>query len=373
MTREVIFARPYFSEADLDEITEKIRKILASGWLTSGKYTKQFEEEFGKYIGGTNAVAVNSCTAALHAILLALSIGPGDEVIVPSNTFVASANVALFVGARPVLVDADPDTFDISVDKVLMAMTPRTKAMVVVHVGGNPCDMNELLEIARDRKVHLIEDGAGAHGAKYQGRYCGTMGTAGAFSFYPTKIITTAEGGMVTSSDKQLCEKVRSIRNHGRLGFGPTENTDLGFNFRMPDVLAAIGLSQIRHLSGFVKRRNALAKHYSRGLKKTKWLQPQLVKTGNLSSYYAYILRLAADAPLTRDEFVGELKRRGVNTSVIYNPIHLQPLYRNMFKFKEGDFPVSESIGNNSIALPLGNTLNMEEADYVIETIRAIG
>jgi perosamine synthetase len=369
--RSIPLARPYFSEADELEITENIKAVLRSGWLTSGPFTQQFEAKFRKLVGTSESVAVNSCTAALHSILLAQGIGPGDEVIVPSNTFVATANAALYVGARPVLVDCDPQTFNISVKHIQDNITARTKAIICVHIGGNPCEMSEIGEFANE-KICLIEDCAHAIGAKYQDTPCGSFGIAGAFSFYPTKVMTSGEGGMVTTNKKELADSIRMIRNQGRGGFGPTENVALGYNFRMSDILAVIGLTQLKHLEDFVAHRNRIADVYSEELSKIGWLEHQKVEKGNICSYYAYIIKLKEDAPISRDELVSKLKDNGIGTSVIFHPVHLQPFYSGRFNYRKGDLPISEEIGERSIALPMDNGINIETARFVSEIIQSL-
>jgi len=370
LIKKIPFSRPFFSKDDLDEITMKIREVLKSGWLTSGPIVTEFEEKFADFIGTDFAVAVNSCTAALHSILLALEIGEGDEVIVPSNTFVATANACLYVGAKPVFADSDPETFNMAPEEIENKITEKTKAIIVVHLGGNPCDMNEICKIAERNDLFLIEDAAHAHGAKYQGRNCGTFGIAAAFSFYPTKIMTTGEGGIVTTNNRELAEKIRSIRNHGRESYGPSGIVDLGFNFRMSDINAVIGLSQLKHISEYIENRNVIAKFYNHELSDLDWLTPQKVRPGNLSSYYAYIVKVKDDAPLTRDDLMSKLYEKGIGTSILYNPVHLQPFYRKLYGFDNGVLPVSEDLGKRIIALPIYNNMSIEDAKYVMDAIK---
>jgi len=326
---------------------------------------------FANIVGCDYAVALNSCTAALHAILLTLGIGPGDEVVVPSNTFVATANAALYVGAKPVFADSDPATFNIRPSEIESKISEKTKAIIVVHVGGNPCDMKDIKEIAKDYKLPLIEDSAHAHGARYGGEHCGTMGLAGAFSFYPTKVVTTAEGGIVTTDDETLADKIRIIRNHGRAAFGPSEIVELGFNFRLSEIHSAIGLSQLKHMRSFVEARNHIAALYKASLSRIEWIRPQLVRNGNLSSYYAYIVMLTSEAPVSRDQFVKILKDRGVETSVLYHPVHLQPLYTKLWGRNLGvTLPVAEEIGRQSFALPIYNGMERSDVEYVAEAVK---
>jgi len=371
MITSIPFAKPYFDDEDLKEIASRIMDVLRSGWLTSGPKTQEFEKQFASYIGAPYSVAVNSCTAALHSILLGLGVKEGDEVLVPSDTFVATANAALYVGAKPVLVDSDPETFNISPDDVQNKVSKKTKAIIVVHLAGNPCDMKEINEIAEDHKVSVIEDAAHAHGSKCGNSYCGTLSSAAAFSFYPTKVMTCGEGGMVTTNDSKLADKVKMIRNHGRAAYGPAEIVELGFNYRMTDIHAVIGLVQLKHLSEYVKRRNSLAELYAGQLAKIGWVKPQEVRDGNLCSYYVYNVKLEDDAPITRDELASKLNQKGIGTSILYHPIHLQPFYSKLYK-KASAFPVAKELGEKTIALPMHNNLSAEDVKNVVAAIAQV-
>jgi len=374
MIKNVPFAKPYFTDSDLAEITSKITDVLLSGWLTSGPYTRQFEQQFQRYIGVSHAIAVNSCTAALHSILLALKVGAGDEVIVPSNTFIATANSVLYVSAKPVFADSDPETFNISAQEIQNKITRKTKAIIVVHLGGNPCDMKEIIEICDDHKIPAIEDAAHAHGAKCSNVFCGSIGLAGAFSFYPTKVITCGEGGIVTTNreGEKLAEKVEMIRNHGRATYGPVEISEMGYNYRLTDIHAVIGLTQLRHLHEYVEHRNSVASVYGKQLAKIGWLNPQKVRKENVSSYYAYIVKLEDDAPIARDDLAARLAEVGIGTSVLYHPVHSQPLYVKLLGSKSGVLPVAEELGRITIALPMYNSLSIKEAEYVVEMVRRV-
>lgn len=369
MADEILVGTPTFSPEDLREITNEVKGVLKSGWLTSGPKTAELERAFARHVGTKNAVALNSCTAALHSILLSLGVGQGDEVIAPTNTFIATPNAAVYVGAKPVLVDSDEDTFNISPARIREAITDRTKAIIVVHLAGNPCDMTEVLEIAEERHIPVVEDAAHAHSSTYRRQKCGSIGRAGAFSLYPTKVITSAEGGVVTTNDGALADKVRKIRNHGRAGFGPLANTEIGYNFRMSDIHACIGLSQFSHIRSFVRRRNEIARRYARGFRRLGWVVPQVVREGNVSTFYVYVCMLGKDAPLTQGELAQRLKEAGIGTTVTYHPVHLQPIYQSLFGYRKGDFPVAERIGESSICFPMHNSLTDGDVDRVIEAV----
>lgn len=284
----------------------------------------------------------------------------------------ATANAVLYTGAKPLFVDSDPETFNVSPNEIQEIVTRKTKAILVVHLAGNPCNMKELSEVAADHKITLIEDCAHAHGAMYKGANCGTLGVAGCFSFYPSKIVTTAEGGIVTTNNEALAGKISIIRNHGRATFGPSEIIEMGFNYRLSEVHAAIGLTQIKHISEFIERRNKLAEKYSEELTKIGWLQPQRVEDGNLCSYYAYIVKLTGKAPISRDTLMRKLKDEGIETSVLYHPIHLQPFYVKLFSYRRGELPIAEELGEKSLALPLFNGMKIEDVTKVTELIEEI-
>lgn len=370
--RKIPFSKPFFTDKDITEINARIKRILRSGILTSGPTVQQFEKNFAELIGTKKAVGLNSGTAALHSVLLAFGIKNGDEVIVPSNTFVATANAVLYMGAKPVFADSDPDTFNISPNEISRKITKKTKAVIVVHLGGNPCDIKEINDIVEEHNLLLIEDCAHAHGAKYKDSNCGALGVAGCFSFYPTKIATTAEGGIVTTDNEAIAEKINIIRNHGRVSFGPSETIELGFNYRLSEIHAAIGLTQIKHIHSFIAHRRKLAEVYNLELNKIGWIKPYRVRDVCAPSYYAYIVKLTEKAPLSRDALRKKLADKGIETSVLYHPVHLQPFYAKVFGYQKGELPVAEDLGTSSLALPLYNGMKTEDALRVVGAIKEI-
>lgn len=369
----VPFAKPFFDQNAISDILIDIDRSLRGGWLTSGPKVAEFEQSFLQALEGQAqyAIAVNSCTAALHCILLGLGIGPGDEVILPSTTFAATCNAVLYVGAHPVLVDVRKDTFNIDPEKVREKITNKTRAIMPVHLAGNPCNMKMLQEIATDTRIELIEDCAHAHGAKALERYCGTFGSAAAFSFYPTKVMTSCEGGMIITNDSKIAEKARVLRNSGRGGYGPQEITALGYNYRMTDIHAIIGLRQLKDLKMFVRRRNELAEKYKSLLAQTDWISLQSVKPEQVSSYYAFLVLLSEHSPISRDRLRESLRSSGIETSILYHPLHLQPLYKTLAR--EVSAPVSEAIGERSLALPMWNGLTDDNLEYVARVFLEIG
>jgi len=370
--KEIPFARPYFSEHDIDWITKALRDILSSGWLTNAKYVAELEKKVCEYTGAKYAVAMNSCTAALHALMMALRVKPGDEIIVPANTFVSTANAPLYLGAKPIFADVDIDTYNISPESIQEKITPRSRGIIVVHVGGNPCDMKEILEIAEDHNLFVIEDAAHALGSLYQGKHCGTLGLAGAYSLYPTKVITGGEGGIIVTNDRELYSRLRVIRNCGRETLGAADIIEIGHNFRMTECSAVLALAQFTHIEEFILYRNKIAEAYNSALRKFDWIETQTIKYGNRSAYYAYIILLDEDAPVTRDELKKKFQEKGIGTSIIYKPVHLQPIYRKLFGYKPGMLPNAEYIGNNNLALPLYNNMPIETVDIVTRVLEDI-
>lgn len=365
------FTRPYFSEKDEKEILAGMSAVLKSGWLTSGKNVERLEQIFANTVGTRYAIAVNSCTAALHTVLLSLDLSARDEVLVPTNTFVATANSVLYTGAKPVFVDSDPDTFNMSTTDLAQKITPNTKAIIAVHLAGNPCDMDRIQEIAEDEELPVIEDCAHAHGSQFRGRNCGTFGLAGAFSFYATKVVTSAEGGIVTTDDEKLAQRIKRVRTHGRSGAGAVETTELGYNYRLSDIHAVIALSQMKHLSDFKAERQRIAQGYDRLLSKTNWIRPQMVKPGNSCPYYVYLVKLADEAPLGRDELAQRLASQGIRTSVLYYPVHSQPFYKSTLNVK-ATCPVAERLGMQTLALPMYNGMSDTEFTYVAGKLQEI-
>jgi len=370
---QIPLARPTFYEEDIRLYEKYIEDILRSGRLTLGKYLKKFEEMLREFIGAKYAIAMSSCTAALHAIMWSLNIKSGDEVIVPTYTFASTVNSVIYVGAKPVLVDSDLDTFNISIDDVANKISSRTKAIIAVHVGGNPADLRALLDLAEDHDLVLIEDAAHALGSYYYDRHVGTFSKVSAFSFYPNKIITTGEGGAAVTDDTHLAEKLKIIRCVGRTGLGPTEVIDLGHNFRMSELQAALGLVQMRRISEILDTRRRIATYYNERFKYIDEIILQQLTKGAKSSYYAYIVRIDEDAGISRDDIRKKLQEDyGIETTIIYKPIHLHQYYKNVLKIKEGSLPNAELLGRTTLALPIYGHMSVNEAEYVINAIEDI-
>jgi len=371
---EIPFFVPWVTEEDKKIVLE----TLDSRWLTGGPKTKEFEELFANYVGVKHAVAVNSCTAALHLAMRALNIGPGDEVIVPVFTFAATANAPLFVGAKAVFADIDEKTFNISPKNIQDKITEKTKALIVVHYGGQPCNMEEIMQIARSHKLYVVEDCAHSLGAEYMGQKTGSIGAMGCFSFYPTKIITTSEGGMVTTNNEEVAKQIELLREHGMTkGALAREKTktwyydvvDLGYNYRLNEVQAALGISQLERVKEINKRRIEAAYYYTHKLKEIDGIIPPYEAKDRTHLYHLYVIRVTERYGIDRDELYKRLSAKGIGLSVHYTPLHLLSFYKKTLGYNLGDFPNAERVYKQILTLPLFPTMTREQIDYVVEEI----
>jgi UDP-4-amino-4,6-dideoxy-N-acetyl-beta-L-altrosamine transaminase len=373
------FARPLIEKEDIEEVVN----TLNSDWLTTGPKTHLFEEEFAKYIGCKYAVAVNSCTAALHISLAALGIGKGDEVITTPYTFVSTVNVILQQGARPVLVDIKPDTFNINPDLIREKINDKTKAIIPVHFGGQPCEMGKIMKIAKDNNLLVIEDAAHAISAEYEGRKIGTIGDATCFSFYPTKNMTTGEGGMVTINDEELKEKLKiwglhgiskdAWRRYSAEGSWYYEIVCPGYKYNMTDIQASLGLHQLEKLNRFQRRREKIVKAYDEAFKDMKEITIPFVKDNIKHAWHLYVIKIVSEKlKINRNQFIEALKAENIGTSVHFIPVHLHPYYRDTYGFRRGDFPNAEYAFDRVISLPLFPKMNDKDVKDVIEAVRKI-
>jgi dTDP-4-amino-4,6-dideoxygalactose transaminase len=337
--------------------------------LTSGPLVEELERRFKAVSGTKYVVALSSGTAVLHSISASLDLKAGGEIVVPANTFASTANAAIYIGAKPILADCDPDSFNVTADSIDRCVTERTKAVIVTHLAGNPCEMNAIVTLCRKKGLVLAEDAAHADGAMYRGRRCGSLAYASAFSLYPTKVITSAEGGMLGTNSKSLHDFAQTFRNAGRAEFGAGPIVALGFNYRMSDIHAAIGLNQLSHIDAFVRKRNHLASVYNDLLSSVEWVRPQRIAKHSVSTYYSYIVLLAQDSPLSRDELARRLGSRGIETTVMFRPIHIQPYFK---KFSNGPYncPNAEIIGLRSLALPMHTGMSDNDVEYVVKQIK---
>ena len=352
---------PYIGNEELRLVSE----VLRSGYLTSGPKVKQFEEEFSRYLGVRYVVTVSNGTIALYAILKSLGIGPGDEVIVPDFTFVATASMVLAVGAKPVFADIDLETYTIDPSDIERRVSRRTKAVIAVHLYGHPAHMDEILSIARSHGLYVIEDCAQAHGAEYRGVKVGSIGIANAFSFYATKNLTMGEGGAVTTNDTSIASKVKLMRDHGQKY--KYYHIELGWNFRLTDMQAAIGIAQLRKLDEMNERRRYIAKLYNEGLSSIKEIRLPIEKSWARHVYHQYVIWV--EDPRVRDKLAKYLNERGIQTAIHYPlPLHEQPVFLNVSK---GVYcPRAEEASRHVLSLPMHPGLTDEDVEYVVKEVR---
>lgn len=373
------FFVPSIGQEEIDEVVETLR----SGWLTSGPRVARLEEAFRAYVGSGQAVAVSSCTAGLHLALAALGIGPGDEVVTSTLTFCSTANVVVHLGARPVLADIGLDDYNLDPADLERRLTPRTRAVIPVHYGGQPCRMDEILAIARQHKLAVVEDAAHAVGAEYRGRRIGVLGDAAAFSFYATKNMTTGEGGMVTSDDPALAERVRLLSLHGMSRDAWGRYTDQGswyyevlapgYKYNLTDIQAALGIHQLKKLEGFLGVRQRYADLYRRHLAGVEGVVLPAARPEVRHAWHLYPIRLEAERlTIDRARFIELLRERGIGASVHFIPVHLHPWYREQYGYKRGDFPQAEAAYQGLVSLPLYPLLGEEGLARVAEAVADI-
>ena len=370
---------PFFIPWITDEDKKAVLEALTSRWLTGGPKAKELERMFAKCVSVKHSVSVNSCTAALHLAMRALNIGPGDEVIVPVLTFAATANAPLFVGAKPVFADVDERTFNVFPEGIQDKITEKTKAIIVVHYGGQSCDMKEITQIAKRHNLYVVEDCAHSLGAEYIGQKTGGIGTIGCFSFYPTKIITTLEGGMVTTNDEKIAEQTKILREHGmtKSAFEREKKAtwyydvvDLGYNYRLNEVQAALGISQLKRVDEINRKRIEAAHYYTQKLKEIDGIIPPYEANDRTHIYHLYVIRVTEKYGIDRDELYRRLSVKGIGLSVHYTPLHLLTFYKKKLGYRVGDFPTAEKISKEILSLPLFPTISKAQIDYVIEEIK---
>ena len=360
----ITMARPIIGDEEISEV----EAVLRSGLLASGSKVAAFENAFAAYVGTRHAVAVNSGTAALYLALLAHGIGPGDEVITSPFTFIATANSILLAGAKPVFADIRPDTFNLDPGEVVKKITARTRAVMPVHLYGQPCDMDDFGTIAAAFRLVIIEDACQAHGSRYAGRMTGSFGT-GCFSFYPTKNITTGEGGIITTNDDDIAQRLRLIRNHGQTR--RYYHDSIGYNFRMTDIGGALGICQLRRLPEFNAARTTNAGLLSAGLDGVAGLGLPVVVPRTEHVFHQYTVRVTERARVSRDALRDTLRERGITTEVYYPyPIHRQPLYRGLGY--DDVLPKAERACEEVVSLPVHPALRRGDIDYIIERIREV-
>lgn len=365
-----------------EEEWQATREPLMTGWLTAGPKVREFESLFAERHQVKHAMAVTSATTALHLAVVALGVKEGDEVIVPAFTWVSTANIVLYQGARVVFVDVDPKTFNLDPDDLKKRITKRTKAIIPVHLFGLCADMDRIREIAGD--IPLIEDGACAAGSAYKGTPAGGLGDIGCFSFHPRKSVTTGEGGMVTTNNDKIAEVVRSLRNHGasvseeERHHGPKPYilpgfNLMGYNYRMTDLQGAVGTVQIRKLDKFINERNEWAKFYTRELKDVEWLSTPQFGMDYHHGWQSFVTMVDEQrAPMKRNEIMEKLQQAGISTRPGTHAVHMLDFYKEKFNLKADDFPGARDANNFSMAIPLHNRMTEEDFHYVVQTIKEL-
>lgn len=376
---DIPFHKALIEEDEVSAVSEVVR----SGWLTMGPRTVQFEKEFAAYVGARFALAVNSCTAALHLCLEAAGIKPGDEVLVPANTFTSTGEVVEYLGARPVLVDIDPETLNMDIADAARRVTPRTRAIIPVHFSGQPCDMDEVRALADRHGMTVIEDAAHSLPATYKNRKIGSISELTAFSFYATKTLTTGEGGMVTTDDEKLAERVRIMRLHGisrdawkrysAEGSWYYEVLAPGYKYNMTDIQAALGLVQLGKCDRMAQTRRNLVQRYDAAFAGVQGLKTPVERSDRRSAWHLYVIRI--DESITgigRDDVIKKLKEAGIGTSVHFIPLHRHPFYRDKYGYKPEDLPVADREFGKYLSLPLFPGMTDAEVEYVIGSVLEI-
>lgn len=383
MNKFLPFSLPEIGEEEINEVVDTLR----SGWVTTGPKAKQFEQDFADYLGSeVEAIAVNSATSGLHLALEAVGVTTGDEVIVPSYTFTATAEVVRYLGANPVFVDSDADTFCIDVDLIEQHITPKTKAIMPVHFAGMAAKMDEIIAIAKKHNLKVIEDAAHAFPCKYKGKLIGTLDTdATVFSFYANKTMTTGEGGMLVSKNPEIIARAKVMRLHGisKDAFDRYQSKtpawfyeviEPGFKYNMPDICAAVGLHQLKRIDQFQKRREKLAKVYDEALKDLPIILPprDSAAEGNQHAWHLYPIRLTENSGIGRDEFIEEMAKRNIGCSVHFIPLHRHPVWRDTYHLNNEMFPVADSQFLSEVSIPLFTKMTDADQLYVIEQLKAI-
>lgn len=360
----ITIAQPYIGEEEVNSVVE----VMRTGMLAQGKKTEELERAFAEYCGTKYAIAVNSGTAAIHAALFAAGVREGDEVITTPFSFIATINPILMLGAKPILVDIDPKTFNIDVDKIEAAITDRTKAIVPVHLYGQPADWGGISKIADDYNLAVVEDACQAIGATYRGKKAGALGDLGCFSLYATKNIMCGEGGMITTDNEEFVKAIKAFRQHGMVA--PYEYVELGYNYRMTDLQAAIAIEQLKRVDGFNDRRRLNAVKLTDGLREVKQIALPQVSADVEHVYHQYTIVL--DSTVDRTKFSEELRSQGVGVGVYYpKPLHAYPHIQKL-GYKMGDFPVAEATAGRVVSLPVHPGVSDKDVEVIVSAIKGI-
>lgn len=359
---------PTLAGRELQYVTDCIK----TNWISSkGNYLAKFEEKFSRFCNANHGITTSSGTTALHLALVALGIGRNDEVIMPTLTMIASANPVIFAGATPVFVDSGPYTWNIDVNAIEEKITDRTKAIMPVHIYGHPVDMDPLLKLAKKYNLFVVEDAAEAHGAEYKGKVVGCLGDVGCFSFYTNKIVTTGEGGMAITNNDETAEKLELFRDLAHSKEKRYLHYEIGYNYRMTNLQAAIGLAQMERIEEYINARRKNAKLYTSFLKDVKGITPPPEADWAKNIYWLYSILIQEDFGTSRDELVSELAKRGIETRPFFIPMHKQPVFKKM-GITSGDFPIADELCAKGICLPSSSSLEENQVGYVCDSIREI-
>ena len=363
--KNISVANPYIGEEEAKAVYE----VVKSGWLSMGKRVEEFESEFAGYVGAKHAIAANSGTTALHLALIASGIQEGDEVLVPDITFISTANVVLYERAMPVVVECDPKTYNISLEDAEKRITDKTKAIIAVDMNGMPMDYDHVLAFAEEAGLNVIADSAESLGAVYKGRKVGSIAPINIFSFFPNKNITTGEGGMVTTDDDERAILIRQLRNQGQ--DYRYHHIHLGYNYRMTDIPAAIGIEQLKKVDFVLEKKDRIAERYSEAFREDPDISPPFVpEYVDRHSWYMYAVSLREG--LDRDRVISDLKSRGIDTRLSFPPIHIQPYYQKRFGYKNDSYPISYKAWKQLIDLPIWVGLTVDDQNYIIENLKNI-
>jgi len=364
MTRKIAIAMPNLNGNEKKYVND----CMDTSWISSaGKYVSLFEEAFAEFTGSAAAISCCNGTVALHIPLIALGIGPGDEVIVPSLTYIATANAVRYCGAKPVFADCLPDTWNIDPEDIKRKISDKTKGIIPVHIYGNPCDMDSIMEIAREHGLFVLEDAAECLGASYKDKKAGTFGVAGTFSFFGNKIITTGEGGMIVTDDPELDSKMRQIKGQGQDPDRRYWFTMVGYNYRMTNIEAAIGLAQLENINEHIAFRRRVAEWYKEELAGLEdYLQFQKITEGAENIWWMFSILLTDKVKLGRDEFMKAMGDLGIETRPVFYPMHIMPVYED----KNAACPVSEKVAARGLNLPTHSLLTREDVSYICDAIK---
>jgi len=371
---------PFHLVSIKDNEIKEVVDVLKSGWITTGLKTKQFEEKFAEYIGSKYAIAVNSCTAALHLALEAIGLKEEDEVIIPTMTFVATGEVVTYFKAKPVLVDCEEDTLLNNVNEIREKINKKTKAIIPVHYAGQTCDMDEILKIAGIYNLKVIEDAAHSLPTRYRDKMIGTLGDITCFSFYATKTITTGEGGMACTENKEYAERMKIMSLHGiskdawkrytAKGSWYYEVIEAGYKYNMTDISAALGLAQLKKCNEFHRKREEIANKYTQSFKEVPEIKIPVIRENGTHAWHLYVIQLNLKMlKINRAQFIEKMKENGIGCSVHFIPLHLHPYYKNTFGFKPKDFPVASYVYERIVSLPIYPKMTDEDVNYVIDNL----